>query len=170
MANMSRWDPFSEAMSLREAMQNLFEDSYVNSPSSRGTSLSMPLDVAETEDGFVVEAALPGVKSEDLDITLQNNILTISGEVRQSHTEGAKPNYHRVERRYGRFSRAISLPTQVDSTKVEAQLNNGILRLHLPKAEAVKPRKISISTNGNGSTRPLEVATDQPKAREVSAN
>ena len=165
MANMTRFDPFGEMMTLREAMNSLFEDSVVN-PTARGQTSSMPLDIAETRDGFIVEASLPGVKSEDLDITIQDNVLTISGETRQEQRSGEKPNYHRMERRYGRFSRSISLPTQVQSDNVQASLTNGILRLEIPKAEAVKPRKISVqSGSGNGHQQALEVNSEQPQAQ-----
>ncbi len=158
MSNMTRWDPLGEMMTLREAMNSLFEDSYVSPRGGRREPAGMPLDVAETKDGFVVEASLPGVKVEDIDITLQDNVLTIMGEVRQEQTTGEKPNYHRVERRYGRVSRSIGLPTQVQNDKVQATLNNGILRLEIPKAEAVKPRKITVNAgSGNGVGQPIDV-------------
>lgn len=158
MSNMTRWDPVGEMMTLREAMNSLFEDSYVSPRGGRREPAGMPLDVAETKDGFVVEASLPGVKVEDIDITLQDNVLTITGEVRQEQTTGEKPNYHRVERRYGRVSRSIGLPTQVQNDKVQATLNNGILRLEIPKAEAVKPRKITVNAgSGNGVGQPIDV-------------
>ncbi len=158
MSNMTRWDPLGEMMTLREAMNSLFEDSYVSPRGGRRELASMPLDVAETKDAFIVEASLPGVKSEDLDITLQDNVLTITGEVRQEQSAGEKPNYHRVERRYGRVSRSISLPTQVQNDKVQATLNNGILRLEIPKAEAVKPRKITVNVgSSNGGQQPIDV-------------
>jgi HSP20 family protein len=161
MANVTRWDPFGEVMTLREAMNSLFEDSFVNPSSTRSGTLGMPLDVAETKEAFIVEASLPGVRPEDLDITLQNNVLTISGETRQQQATGEKPNYHRVERRYGRFSRSISLPTQVQSDKVDAQLTNGILRLEIPKAEAARPRKIAVSVGGGAKPEMIDVQQEQ---------
>ena len=152
MSNLSRWDPFGEMLSLRDAMNQLLEDSYV-SPAGRrsggGGVLSMPLDVSETPDAFIVEAVVPGVRPEDLDITIQDNVLTINAETRQEQQAGGQQaNYHRLERRYGRFSRAIGLPTQVKSDQVRATMENGILRLEIPKAEEVKPRKISVSAGG----------------------
>jgi len=162
MANITRWDPFGEVMTLREAMNSLFEDSFVNPSAARNATLGMPLDMAETPAAFIVEASLPGVKPEDLDITIQNNVLTISGETHQQQTNGEKPNYHRVERRYGRFSRSISLPTQVQSDKVEAQLTNGILRLEIPKAEAARPRKISVNGNGAPKSEMIDVESKEP--------
>ena len=162
MANVTRWDPFGEVMTLREAMNSLFEDSFVNPATARNVNLGMPLDVAETQAAFIVEASLPGVKAEDLDITIQNNVLTISGETRQQKANGEKQNYHRVERRYGRFSRSISLPTQVQSDKVAAELTNGILRLEIPKAEAARPRKISVNINGAQKTEMIDVESQEP--------
>ncbi len=166
MANLSRtgFDPFGEMLTLREAMNSLFEDSYVSPRSGGGQMLSMPLDVSETKDAFVVEASLPGVKPEDLDITMQDNVLTIAGEVRQAHSEGEKPNYHRVERRYGRVARSISLPTQVQADHIQANLDHGILRLEIPKAEAVKPRKITVSAGSStGQNQPIDVRPEQAK-------
>jgi len=166
MANMTRFDPFGEMMSLRDAMNSLFEESVVNPRLAGGQTMSMPLDVAETKDAYIVEATLPGVKPENLDITIQDNVLTITGESRQEQTAGEKPNYHRLERRYGRVSRSISLPAQVNADKVAASLNHGILHLELPKAESVKPRKITVQTNAaNSDTQPIDVQPEQ--ANEV---
>jgi len=163
MSNMTRFDPFSEMMTLREAMNSLFEDSYVQPSARRGNTLAFPLDLAETKDAFVVEASLPGVKPEDLDVTIQDNVLTITGEIRQQRSANEKPNYHRLERRYGRHARSISLPTQVQTDRVEAHLDNGILRLEIPKAEAVKPRKISVqATPSLTDNEPVEVNNGHP--------
>ena len=148
MANMTRWDPFSEMLSLREAMNQLFEDSVV-APSTgrRGQNGFTPaLDLSETEEGYLVEAAVPGMKPEDLQITVENNVLTIKGELRQE-TEDKKRNYHRIERRYGAFQRTVALPTTVKADAIQASLNNGILRLDIPKAEEVKPRRINVSVS-----------------------
>ncbi len=166
MANINRWDPFGEMMTLREAMNSLFEDSYVSPSTARGGTLGMPLDVAETKEGFVVEASLPGVKPENLDITLQDNVLTISGETRQEQRSGEKANYHRIERRYGRFARSVGLPSQVQPDKVQATLNNGILRLEIPKAESVKPRKITVNMGANGAqNQTIDVNAEQANQR-----
>ena len=167
MANIVRFDPFSEMLTLREAMNSLLEDSVVRPTTAGGQTLAMPLDVSETQDAFIVEASVPGVKPEDFDITLQDNVLTISAETRQEQTSGDKPNYHRVERRYGRFSRSIGLPTQVQSDNVQATLNNGILRLEIPKAEAVKPRKIAVSSGASGGqSQAVDVTPQGTEARQ----
>ncbi len=167
MSNMTRFDPLGEMMSLREAMNSLLEDSFVSPRVVRGQqNLSMPLDVAETKDAYLVEAVLPGLKPEDLDITIQDNVLTITGEIRQEQRGGEKANYHRVERRYGRVARSVSLPSQVDSDKVQATLSNGILRLEIPKAESVKPRKITVNMGGNGAqNQTIDVNAEQANQR-----
>jgi HSP20 family protein len=148
MANMTRWDPFNEMLSLREAMNQLLEDSFVAPTTGRrGQAGFVPaLDLSETEDGYLVEVAVPGMKPEDLQITVENNVLTIKGEVRQE-TEDKKRNYHRVERRYGTFQRTVALPSTVKADAINASLTNGILRLDIPKAEEVKPRRINVNAS-----------------------
>ena len=147
MANLTRWDPFGEMLSLRDAMNRLFEESFVLPARASGGTLSMPLDLRETEDAFIVDVAVPGVRPEDLDITVQDNVLTINAETRQEQQTGEQQaNYHRVERRYGRFSRTLSLPAQVNADQVRATLENGILHLEIPKAEEGRPRKITVNT------------------------
>ena len=146
MATLNRWTPFEEALSLRDAMQRLFEDSVVSpaSASVRGGNLpNIDLNVHEHTDAFMIEACVPGLRPEDLDLTLQDNVLTITGEIHSAQQpEGTTT--HRTERRYGRFSRSIALPTQVKSDAVNAVLEHGILKLEIPKAEEVKPRKITV--------------------------
>lgn len=162
MANLIRFEPFGEMMSLRDAMNSLFEESFVNPVLTRGQNMAMPLDVAETKDTFIVEATLPGVKPEDLDVTIQDNVLTITGETRREQKDGDQPNYHRVERSYGHFSRSISLPTQVDAAKISATLEHGVLHLDLPKVEAVKPHKIAIQASSKKSEhKQIEVESGQ---------
>jgi HSP20 family protein len=157
MATMNRWSPFDEVLSLRDAMQRLFEDSVVApaAVAGRGAApLAIELNVHERADAFLVEASVPGLKPEDLDLTIQDNVLTIAGEIRQAPpAEGTAT--HRAERRYGRFSRSISLPTQLKNDAVTATLEHGILRLEIPKAEAVKPRKITVQL-GQPEERALE--------------
>jgi HSP20 family protein len=107
------------------------------------TGWAMPLDVVEDENGFVVKASIPGVKPEDLEITYNNHILTIKGEVKdEQNVEEAR--YHLRERRYGRFERSLQLPTRVDPDQIEAAYDAGVLSLRLPKAEEVKPKRIAI--------------------------
>jgi len=145
MATLNRWSPLEESLSLRDAMSRLFEDSFVSPASVNGriSNLGIEMNVYESEHGFSIEASVPGLKPEDLDITLQDNVLTVSGEFREQKP-AENTTAHRVERRFGRFSRSVSLPTMVKSDAVSANLEHGILRLEIPKAEEVKPRKITI--------------------------
>jgi HSP20 family protein len=155
MTNLTRWDPFNDMLTLREAMNQLFEESFV-APSGqrRGQGGFVPaLDLSETADGYLVEIAAPGLKPEDLQITLENNVLTIKGEVRQA-SEDKQRNYHRVERRYGAFQRTVALPSTVKADGIKAELSNGILRLDIPKAEEVKPRRIDVKV---GADKQIEV-------------
>lgn len=162
MATLNRYTPFGDLLSLRDAMNSLFEDTLATTNgNNQNQPLGIALDIYETTNGFVVEAALPGVKPENVDITIQDNVLTISGEVRPSINQSEKPNYHRVERRYGRFARSISLPTQIQTDGVQANLEHGVLRLELPKAEAVKPRKISIKSSNAATAVDVEQSNER---------
>lgn len=145
MTSMTRWDPVQEAMTLREAVNRLFEESFVPSAPARGV-LGVALDLSETADSYMIEAAVPGLKADDLNITFENGILTISGEIRQSE-ESKDRNFHRVERRFGHFSRSVALPTTVRGDAITANLEGGVLFLTIPKAEEVKPRKITVNVN-----------------------
>ena len=145
MTNVTRWDPYNDMLTLREAMSQLFEESFVSpNVSRRGQGGFVPaLDLSETADGYLVEVAAPGIRPEDVQITLENNVLTIKGELRQE-AQDKQRNFHRVERRYGAFQRTIALPSTVKSDAIKAELSNGILRLDIPKAEEVKPRRIDV--------------------------
>ncbi|MBK9713168.1 MAG: Hsp20/alpha crystallin family protein [Kouleothrix sp.] len=156
MSNVTRWDPFQDMLSLREAMNQLLEDSVVRPVGARaGQSFVPALDVSETDDGYLVEASVPGLKPENLEIMVENNVLTIKGETRQA-AEDKKRNYHRIERRFGSFQRTIALPTTVKADAIQASLTDGILRLEIPKAEEVKPRKINVSVGASG--KQIEIA------------
>ncbi len=144
MSNVTRWDPWNEMLSLREAMSQLMEESVVRPSAARGQGFVPALDVSETEDGYLVEAAVPGLKPEDLEITLENNVLTIKGQTRQEN-EDKQRSYHRIERRFGSFQRTIGLPTTVKADAIQAKLEHGVLKLDIPKAEEIKPRKIAVS-------------------------
>jgi len=144
MANVTRWDPFQDMLSLREAMNQLMEESFVRPNGTRGQGFVPALDLSETADGFLVEAAVPGLKPEDVEVTVENNVLTIKGETRQEK-EDKQRSFHRIERRFGSFQRTIALPNTVKPDAIKASLEHGVLRLEIPKAEEVKPRKISVN-------------------------
>ena len=148
MRSLRRWEPFSQLMSLREAMDRLFEESFVRPGRRWLAPLEMPrlaLDMYETEDDVVVKATIPGVKPEDIDITITGDTLSIRGEA-EEETEVKRENYIRQERRYGAFSRSVTLPSGVETEKAEASFENGILTLQIPKAEEVKPKVIKVKT------------------------
>lgn len=146
--SLTRWDPFRDAMSLRDAMDRLFEESFVRPLSSRsaGTNggLTVPVDMYETEDSVVVTAPMPGMKPEDVDISITGNTLTVKGEFR-SEDQGEHGNWHFQERRYGRFHRSLNLPSNVDTDDVDATFEDGVLRVTLPKTAEAKPKQIPVS-------------------------
>ena len=153
MTNLSRWDPFGDMLTLREAMNQLFEESFVSPGAGRSQGFVPALDLSETEDSYLVDMAVPGLKPEDLNITLENNVLTVKGSLNKQD-EDRKRNYHRIERRYGSFQRTIALPSTVKADAIQASLTNGVLRLEIPKAEEVKPRRIDVKV---GEGKQLEV-------------
>lgn len=131
----------------REPFINFMESFFNGEGSSEEMSTrtwSPAVDIRETEENYLVHAELPGLSKEDIEITLEDNILKLTGE-RRFEKDVKEEEYHRIERSYGSFTRAFSLPSRVDSTKVEAAFDNGILTLTVPKVEEAKPRKISIS-------------------------
>ena len=143
--HLVRLEPFREMISLRQAMDRLFEDSFVN-PLRTWPELrvgEIPVDIYQTEDNVIMKAALPGVKPEEVDITITGDTLTIKGEHKQEQ-EIKEEDYLYKEHRYGRFSRTVAIPVQVTSDKAEAVFENGILTLTIPKAEEVKPKQIKV--------------------------
>ena len=146
MSNIVRWEPFRELVSLREAMDRLFEESFVRPGGGRLVPAGMEIpavDMYQTDDAVVVKSAIPGIKPEDIDISITGDTLTIKGETRVEE-EVNEENYIRRERRYGSFCRSLALPLPVVTEKAEAEFENGVLTLTLPKAEEVKPKAIKI--------------------------
>jgi HSP20 family protein len=155
MTIVRRPSPFGELMTLRSAMDRLFEDSFVRHPLGPGFDgmNSLPLDVTSTNDALLVEAALPGIKPEDVDITVEDGTLSIRGTYRDEHREGEGENLLSEIRR-GSVYRTVSLPSSLEADKATATFEHGVLKLRIPKAEAVKPRQIRISPTVDGSTAP----------------
>ena len=148
MSNLMRWDPFDDMRGLRQRMDRLFGDFF--SPrvlTWESAELGFALDVYETDEALMVKGALPGVRPEEVDISVTGDVLTIKGETK-SEEETKEGNYHRRELRYGSFARSIPLPTRVNHDKAEATFENGILTVTLPKAEEVKPKSIKIAAHG----------------------
>ncbi|MBE0697709.1 MAG: Hsp20/alpha crystallin family protein [Anaerolineaceae bacterium] len=140
---LSRWDPFREMVSMRRAVDRLIENSVGSEEWQQAAEWSLALDVVENEDAYLVKASVPGIKPDELEITFNKGILTIKGEVKDE-SETSKGEYHLRERRYGVFSRSISLPSTVKADDIQANYDNGVLTLKLPLAEEIKPRRIPI--------------------------
>jgi HSP20 family protein len=140
------WAPFRDAVSLRDAMNALFQDSFVrpgNAPAQNAYA-ALPLDVCETEHEFVIKAALPGVSPDEVEITVHGDTLTIRGESKAVEEKKGE-HWHLRERRFGAFQRSVALATPVNSEKAQADYDLGVLTLTLPKAESAKPRQIKIN-------------------------
>jgi HSP20 family protein len=139
---LTRWNPFREMRAMSNAMDRLIEDNYGAQMWSDTVHWGLALDVAETTDEYLVCATVPGLNPDDLEITFTNQVLTIKGEYKEEQLEGVQ--YHLRERRYGTFGRSVTLPALVQSDAIRADYENGILTLHLPKAEEIKPKRIQI--------------------------
>jgi HSP20 family protein len=163
MTSIIRKDPFFGLSTLQDRVNRLFNQAFggfegfgIEQPLTSAEFLP-PVDILETENSISLQAEIPGVKEEDLTITLENNVLTISGE-RKFKEEEKKEEYHRIERRYGKFTRSFTLPAGVNAEAVNAVFENGVLTITLPKLEAYKPKQITI-----GVTKPA-VAVKPGKA------
>lgn len=145
---LSRWTPAPAWLGERDPFRHLME-TFFNDAGGRGEELSNrawhpAVDIRENGDAYVVSAELPGLGKDDVAITIENNVLKLSGE-RRFEQEAKEEEYHRVERAYGSFTRAFSLPTRVDPERVEASFQDGILTITVPKAAEARPRKIEIA-------------------------
>ena len=144
MDNLIRRDPFREMMSLRSAMDRMFDGAFFSAPWEwQPLSGDLALDVAENENEFLVKASLPGMDPDDLDIAFSGKTLTIKGEYK-AEEEKEDVHYHLRERRYGSFSRSLTLPTPINSDAIQARYETGVLTLHLPKTEEAKPKRIAV--------------------------
>lgn len=145
MTNIIRWDPIRELNGMHDVLDRLLDEG-LSRPFSRAMweVPSMPsMDLYQTNDAVVVKMGLPGVKPEDIQVSVANGVLSIRGEVKEEKEEKEK-TYHLRERRYGSFSRSVDLPSNVSADKAEAQFENGILTLTMPKAEEAKAKTITV--------------------------
>ncbi len=146
MSSIIRWDPFREMLGLRREMDRLFDNTFFSPDASwtQPTAWDLALDVTENNDEIVVKASIPGINPDDLEVTYTENTLTIKGEVKaEEEKEGSR--YHLRERRYGSFVRSLSLPVGVKAEDIQANYEAGVLTLHLPKSEEVKPKRIAVN-------------------------
>ena len=144
--SISRWEPFRDLMTLREAMDRLFEESFVRAgPRWRASEsvCTLPIDAYVTDEDLVITAAVPGLKPEDVEITIEGDTLTIKGEFKGPLNN---VNYLIQERAYGTFTRTLRLNLPVQADKAEATFENGVLTLVIPKQEEIKPRTIQITS------------------------
>ncbi len=142
--NLIRWEPFSELMSLRQAMDRLMEDSFVTPSRAFGRlNVAMPVDMYQTENEVVVKTAVPGVKPEEVDITITGDTLCIRGE-KKADEKVKREDYIYQEHRYGAFSRTVALPGGLNTAKAEASFEDGVFTLTIPKSEEVKPKQIKV--------------------------
>ncbi|GAB4542219.1 MAG: Hsp20/alpha crystallin family protein [Anaerolineales bacterium] len=144
MSTLIRWEPAREMMSLRDAMDRLFDDAFTRPLNMNANAWSVPaVDMYQTENEVVVRAALPGVRPDEVQVNVTGEVLVIKGEVKRQEESDDK-TYHIREQRWGAFERALALPTDVVADKAKAEFENGVLTVTLPKAEEVKPKSIAI--------------------------
>ena len=144
-----RWDPFRDLVSIQDELSRLFGRTYGGSEALRpsaGGDWMPSMDVYETEDKIVAKLELPGIEPDDVDVSVEDSTLTVTG-TREFSDEMNEESYHRVERRYGSFTRAITLPQTADTEKVNANFDNGVLTIEVVKAEKAKPKKIQVKAS-----------------------
>ncbi len=141
---MTTWTPFERLATLRDEMNRIFDNSWPSRDTGLFSGWSPPVDVFEDKDGFSVLCELPGMKKEEIDLSVHNGTLTIAGERKHEHA-GKEGESFRSERYFGRFQRSVSLPTAVDSSKVKAIYRDGVLEVELPKSEEAKQKQIEVN-------------------------
>ena len=146
MTLITRWDPFRELATLQDRMNRLFQETASTGETSLTNSGAFipPVDVYEDEHSLRLKLEVPGVDEKDLDVRIENNVLTVKGE-RKFEKEEKEENFHRIERRYGSFVRSFTLPNTIDSEKVSAEYKNGVLALQLAKKAEAKPKQIKVN-------------------------
>jgi len=151
--SMMRWEPFPELMSLRQAMDRIMEDSFTR-PGRQAEGLAPAVDMFQTPAEVIVKIAVPGVKAEHLDVHIAGDGLTVKG-VRTEHQNIKREDYYYQEQRYGAFTRYINLPAGLAGDKAEANLEDGVLTLTIPKSEEVRPKTIKVKEAKPAETKKL---------------
>jgi HSP20 family protein len=153
MTVVTRWNPYRELNSLQSRMNRLFDAQFGGRDESLTTGAFVPpVDVYEDEQSIQLKLEVPGIAEKDLDIRVENNTLTVSGE-RKLEKEEKEENFHRVERRYGSFTRSFSLPTTVNTEDIKADYEQGVLKVRLAKRQEAKPKQIKVNI---GTAKPVE--------------
>ncbi len=142
MANLTRYNPFNEAVSLREAMDRLFADSFI-APQAMAGGRGIGANLFENQDGFTFQMPVPGAKPEDIEITTQQNTVTLKWETKVEVPENATTHWHGFQS--SQFQQTFTLPSPINSERVEANINDGVLTLTLPKAEHAKARTVKVN-------------------------
>ena len=150
---ITRWDPFRELMTMQDRMNRLFQD-YSRGEEAIGTNFVPPVDVYEDQNGITLKLEVPGIDENDLDVRVENNVLTVHGE-RKFEKEEKEDNFQRIERRYGSFTRSFTLPSTVDTDSVHADYDKGVLKVHLNKRAEAKPKQIKVNV-GAGEQKTIE--------------
>jgi len=140
---LTKWEPFSDLVSLRDDMDQLFETFFGQHSEDRKGFWTPILDIEESNGNIVVKAEIPGMEKDEIKVSVRNNMLSISGE-RKQEIETKDKTFHRIERSYGKFSRTITLPSEVDADKIKAAYKDGVLNITLPKPESMKPKQIEV--------------------------
>jgi HSP20 family protein len=166
-----RYDPFRDLRTLQEEVNRLFSTNLTRAFDDEGIgrgAWAPSVDIYENKDQIVLEAELPGMKQEDFDLSVENNVITLRGERKFEKTDEGD-NYHRVERSYGAFTRSFTLPQTVSAEGAVAEYNNGVLRVTLPKREETKARRIQVSGTGSGAEqKTIDTTAESSKAKEAS--
>jgi HSP20 family protein len=146
MATLVRWEPFRDMVPLREAMDRIWDESFLRqfAPAGPWSEASLAVDMYETAESVVVKTAVPGVKAEDIDVSIIGDTLTIKGETKEEQ-EIKREDYLRRERRFGSLCRTVTLPGGLLADKAEADYTDGVLILTIPKAEEVKPKSVKVT-------------------------
>ena len=146
MSKISRWDPVRDMITMRQAMDRMLDDTFARGSETHGTGAwLLPMDAYITDEAIIIRADVPGIKSEEIEIMLEGDTLTIRGEIKREDAENRK--YVLLERPTGKFERTLSINTPIDHEKVEASFKDGVLTLTLPKADAVKPRQTAVKSS-----------------------
>lgn len=140
---MRKWEPFRELVSLRDDMDRFFKSFFGSSLEEVEGFWAPVIDIEEDNDNYYVRAEIPGIKKEDVKISVRGNAISVSGE-RKQESETKNKTFHRVERSYGRFRRTVTLPSEIDADTVKATYKDGILTITLPKPESAKPKEIEV--------------------------
>lgn len=144
MPAVVRFDPFRDITSLRDEMNRLFSRTIGEGGVASGSTWTPAVDIFDTDEAIVLRAELPGLTPEDIDIEIDDNVLTLKGE-RRFQEQVDEGRYYRLERAYGHFQRSVTLPQGVKSDEISASFEHGVLSVRVPKADEVKPRKIAVA-------------------------